>query len=92
MKRAFIEFYGEVQGTGHRFFIKQKAHELGLKGFCQLNENNVLQVEVEGPLEAVDEFIRFVVKGVSLQVESNNFKLQTFESPKGYTTMTSDII
>lgn len=92
MKRAHIEFYGEVQGTGHRFFIKQKAYELGLKGFCQLIDNQVLEVEVEGEVDAVDEFIRFIVKGVSLQVESNNFKLQTYETLKGYTAMRSDIV
>ena len=92
MKRAHIEFYGDIQGTGYRFFIKQKAYELGLKGFCQLKQNNVLEVEVEGKIEAVDEFIRFVVKGVSLQVESNNFTLQTYDTLKGYTAMRSDIV
>ena len=92
MKRAHIEFSSDIQEIGHRFFIKQKAYELGLKGFCQLKQTNVLEVEVEGKTEAVDEFIRFVVKGVSLQIESNNFTLQTYETLKGYTAMRSDIV
>ena len=92
MKRAHIKFTGDIQGTGHRFFIKQKALELGLKGFCHLNEAKLLEVEVEGHETAVDEFIRFVVKGVSLQSETNNFKLLTHETLVGYTAMRSDIV
>ena len=92
MKRAHIEFFGDIEGTGYRFFIKQKAIELGLKGFCQLNKDGKIEVEIEGSMSGVDEFIHFVQKGVSLQSETNQFKLQIFDTLIGYTSMESDII
>lgn len=92
MKRAHILFFGDVTGTGYRFFIKQKAIELGLKGFCQLNNDKKIEVEVEGKTAAVDEFIHFVQKGVSLQADYNGFKVEIFDDVKGYTVMKSDIV
>lgn len=92
MKRAHILFFGDVEGTGYRFFIKQKAIELGLKGFCQLNNDNKIEVEVEGKESAVDEFIHFVQKGVSLQADYSGFNVEIFDDLKGYTVMKSDIV
>lgn len=92
MKRAHFLFLSDVEGTGSRFFIKQKAIELKLKGFCEINEQNRLEVEVEGDAKAVDEFIAFVQKGVSLQAEQNGFELSIFDELKGYKSMISDIV
>ena len=92
MKRARILFFGDVTGTGYRFFIKQKAIELGLKGFCQLNNDNQIEVEIEGKTTAVDEFIHFVQQGVSLQSDYNGFNVEIFNDLKGYTIMKSDIV
>lgn len=92
MKRAHILFFGDVAGTGYRFFIKQKAIELGLKGFCQLNNDNQIEVEIEGKTTAVDEFIHFVQQGVSLQSDYNGFNVEIFNDLKGYTIMKSDIV
>lgn len=92
MKRAHLQFFGDIEGTGYRFFIKQKAIELGLKGFCRLNPSNHLEVEVEGTVESVDAFLKFVEKGVSIQAETNQFELEIFHDLKGYKTMVSDIV
>lgn len=92
MKRVHFIFLGDIEGTGSRFFIKQKAIELKLKGFCHLNEQGRLEVEVEGEANAVDEFIAFVQKGVSIQAEQTGFELSIFDELKGYKTMTSDIV
>lgn len=91
-KRVKMIFFGDVKDTGHRFFIKQKAIELGLKGYCELNNAHELEVEVEGSTNAVDEFIHFAQKGVSLQAESNQFTLEIFDNLKGYKVMQSDIV
>lgn len=91
-KRVKIIFFGDVKDNGHRFFIKQKAIELGLKGYCELNNARQLEVEVEGSTNAVDEFIHFSQKGVSLQAESNQFTLEIFDNLKGYKVMESDIV
>ncbi|KYG92414.1 acylphosphatase [[Bacillus] sp. KCTC 13219] len=92
MKRARVIFSGDATGTGHRFFIKQKALELGLKGHCILNEQNNIEAEVEGTTPAVDEFIHFVQQGVSLQAQSNRFTIEIFDDLKGFKTMKTDII
>ena len=91
-KRVKIIFFGDVKGNGYRFFIKQKAIELGLKGYCELNNAYQLEVEVEGSTNAVDEFIHFAQKGVSLQAQSNQFTLEIFDNLKGYKVMKSDIV
>ena len=91
-KRVKIIFFGDVKNTGHRFFIKQKALELGLKGYCELNKDHHIEVEVEGSTNAVDEFIHFAQKGVSLQARSNQFTIEVFDHLKGYTVMKSDIV
>ena len=91
-KRVHILFFGDVEGTGYRFFIQQKAMELGLKGFCQKTENGKIEVEVEGKTNAIDEFINFVQKGVSIQSNSNAFTVETFDNLKGYTTMKSELV
>ena len=91
-KRVKIVFFGDVKDNGYRFFIKQKAIELKLKGFCHLNEQGRLEVEVEGETNAVDEFIAFVQRGVSIQAEQTGFELSIFDELKGYKTMTSDIV
>ncbi|SOC23878.1 acylphosphatase [Ureibacillus xyleni] len=91
-KRAHIIFFGDVDGTGYRFFIKQKAINLGLKGFCKLNEQKQIEVEVEGKTNSVDEFLKFIEKGVSLQANSNAFEIEIYDELKGYVTMESDIV
>ena len=91
-KRVKIIFLGDIKDNGYRFFIKQKAIELGLKGYCELNGDHQLEVEVEGSTNAVDEFIHFAQKGVSLQAESNQFTLEIFDNLKGYKVMKSDIV
>lgn len=55
-KRALIKFFGDVYGTGYRFFIKQKAIELGLKGYCKLNAQEQIEVEVEGSKKQLTNF------------------------------------
>lgn len=92
MKRAKVTFLGDVLDTGHRFFVKQKAVELGLKGYCRQSNANQIETEIEGSSKAVDEFLRFVEQGVSLQSESNHFTIELFDTLVGYKTMQSDII
>lgn len=91
-KRAHIIFFGDVNGTGYRFFIKQKAIELGLKGYCKFNKDKQIELEIEGKSNSIDEFLKFVEKGVSLQANSNSFQVEIFNDLKGYITMESDIV
>lgn len=91
-QRVKVLFSGDIRGTGYRFFIKQKALELGLKGYCLLNEQQVLEVEVEGRTVAIEEFIHFIEKGVSPQATHSKFTIELFSDLKGYKRMKSDIV
>lgn len=75
-----------------RFFIKQKAQTLGLKGYCRINENNLLEIEVEGKEISIDEFVRFVQKGTRDEKASNLFSIEMFDHFKGYEKMEMDIV
>lgn len=91
-RRVKILFCGDKKNTSYRFFIKQKALELGLKGKCFLNSEECFEVEVEGRSASVDEFIFFIQKGVSSLAAPCKFSLETFNDLKGYTSMESDIV
>lgn len=91
-KRAHIEFFGNVQGTGYRFFIKQKAITLGLKGYCRLNSQNKIEVDVEGKAQSIEEFLKFVQNGVSPQANLNAFTIEIFDECIGYSSMETDIL
>lgn len=91
-KRCKFIFYEDVKEIRQRFFIKRKALELGLKGYCTFNTEGQLVVEVEGRTAAVDEFILFFQKGRSHQASAKAFTLEIFKEIKGYTAMESDIV
>ena len=91
-KRVKFVFYGDGKKYSDRFFIKQKALELGLKGSCRLNSEKQLVVEVEGRSVSVDEFITFIQKGVSSHMGTTELSMEIFHTLKGYTTMESDIV
>ncbi len=55
-----VEVRGVVQGVGFRPFVHRLAHELGLGGRVR-NEAGRVDVEIEGPAGAVDEFVRRLV-------------------------------
>ena len=52
-----IEVSGVVQGVGFRPFIWRLASELGLDGSV-VNRAGQVVIEVAGPAEAIDEFVR----------------------------------
>jgi hydrogenase maturation protein HypF len=56
-RRARARVEGRVQGVGFRPFAYRLAGELGLAGWVLNDERGVL-LEVEGPGEAVEEFLR----------------------------------
>ncbi|WP_144509731.1 acylphosphatase [Bacillus sp. FJAT-22090] len=91
-QRAHIHMYGDVDGVGFRFLVKQKAQSLRLKGYCMQNEKNDIVIEIEGDTKSLDEFIEYIQKGVSPLSKDNAFEIEIFNNLKGYTTMESDII
>lgn len=86
-KRVHILSKSRLDEPGFRFMLKQKAEALGLKGYCRMNENNCLEIEVEGKNNSIDEFLRFLQKGpfTFLSIEMS-------EHVKGYGNMEIDIV
>ena len=58
-----ISIRGKVQGVFFRAYAKQKAEELGLKGFVKNRNDGSVYVEIEGEKKMLDEFIRWCHKG-----------------------------
>ena len=54
---AHIEVYGIVQGVGFRYWAKELAEELGLKGYAK-NIDEHVEIEIEGRKKEIDEFIK----------------------------------
>jgi hydrogenase maturation protein HypF len=55
-----IHVTGVVQGVGFRPFVYQLAHSLGLTGWV-LNTSAGVDIEAEGPLEALERFLEDLV-------------------------------
>jgi len=86
MKTNKILISGAVQGVFFRQFIKQKAKELGLKGFVRNLDDGRVEVVVEGKDENVNEMINACRKGPSQSnvkdVQVEELKHQGFDDFK----------
>ncbi len=63
MKTYSITIHGKVQGVFFRKFTKEKAIELGLKGFVKNQYDGTVYVEVSGSENILDDFIEWCHKG-----------------------------
>lgn len=91
-KRAHFIMHGDVKGVGFRFLTKQKAIELGLKGYCRSFEQNEIVMEIEGDEVQLDLFVAFIQKGVSPLASITSYSVTFFEELKDYRTMETDIV
>ena len=86
MKILKIFISGTVQGIFFRQFIKEKADELGLKGFARNLDDGRVEVVVEGKDEKVNEMVEVCKKGPPQsdikKVETEEIKHQGFEDFK----------
>jgi acylphosphatase len=60
---AILNIHGKVQGVGFRYFVKQKADLLGIKGFVRNLVNGSVYVEAEGESEKLLLFIQLCHQG-----------------------------
>ena len=83
MRTIKIFISGTVQGVFFRTFLKEKADELGLKGFARNLDDGRVEVVVEGRDENVNEMVRLCKQGPAhsdvKNVESEEIKHQGFE-------------
>ena len=63
--QAHMVVRGFVQGVGFRMCARDAAARLGLRGWVRNQRDESVEVVVEGPRGAVDEFIEWCRRGPS---------------------------
>jgi len=58
-----ITLTGKVQGVGMRDYLKNRAEELGVRGFVRNAEDGSVEVIAQGEREALEEFLRRAKRG-----------------------------
>ena len=86
MKTIKAIISGTVQGIFFRKFVKEKAEELGLKGFARNLDDGRVEVVVEGRDENVNEIVEKCRQGPPhsdvKNVETSEIKHQGFSAFK----------
>lgn len=62
-KHVSIKISGKVQGVGFRYSAIDKALELGLTGIIKNYQNNQVLIEVEGPVDQLQTFLKWCHRG-----------------------------
>lgn len=62
-KHVSIAITGKVQGVGFRYCTIEKALELGLTGLVKNYEKNKVLIEVEGPVDQIQPFLKWCHRG-----------------------------
>lgn len=57
MTRLHLTVVGRVQGVGYRWFVRQLAEALGVKGWARNRDDGSVEAEAEGEEEALREFV-----------------------------------
>ena len=55
--------HGRVQGVGFRFFVRQKAVSLGIRGLVRNLSDGTVEIHAEGEQQPLKEFIERVEAG-----------------------------
>ena len=62
MRRRVI-VRGRVQGVGFRWFVREHARTLRLAGWVKNLPDGMVELEVAGPAEKVNELLAYVAEG-----------------------------
>ncbi len=63
IKHVDITITGKVQGVGFRYSALDEALELGLKGIVKNLNRNQIQIEVEGEVDILKQYLRWCHQG-----------------------------
>lgn len=67
MKKQYtIKIKGEIQGVGFRFWLREKANNLNIKGFVRNQDNGDVYVLAQGEQEDLDDFLDICSGGPEL--------------------------
>ncbi len=67
-KHLNLRIYGKVQGVWYRGSARNKALELGLRGFVRNEPDGSVYCEVEGPADRLERFVAWCKQGPPLAV------------------------
>ncbi len=59
--RALVQ--GRVQGVFFRVYTRDKAHQLNLNGWVRNNRDGTVECHVQGPDQAIIEFVEYLHHG-----------------------------
>ena len=62
-KQYIIKVHGRVQGVGFRYFVYQKANELGLRGFVKNHPDRTVYIEAEGEETDLEMLLHYCRQG-----------------------------
>ena len=77
---------GRVQGVSFRYFTRQRALQLGIRGWVQNNTDGTVEVKAQGTKEQLEGLLSFLhvgspgshVQNVKVEWESFTHQLQPF--------------
>lgn len=82
MKQAHIFISGNVQGVGYRYFVRTKAHKLGLNGWVRNTEDGGVESVLQGDEKAIEQLIEECKKGSFLaEVKHLGFEWEEVSDP-----------
>jgi acylphosphatase len=62
-RRLKAEIFGDVQGVGFRYFAQSHARRLGLEGYVRNRYDGAVEVEAEGRVDDLDQFLAALRQG-----------------------------
>jgi len=75
--------YGKVQGVGFRYFTKNMANSLGVKGWVRNNPDGTVELVAEADKETLDKFLKKLWIGPPLS-NVENIKYEFKEEEGGF--------
>jgi acylphosphatase len=57
---------GHVQGVGYRYFVKNAAEKLGLRGYARNLDDGAVEVIAVGPAPAIEDLLGSLQRGPRL--------------------------
>ncbi len=58
--------HGDVQGVGFRYWVRQQARRLNLKGYVRNRPDRTVEVVAQGPEPALDALLSMLHQGPSM--------------------------
>ena len=81
--RLTVELTGRVQGVGLRYWVRERAGELGLRGSARNRADGRVEVIVEGPRDACERMLGDL-RGGAVPGEPRDVA-ERWEAPSGMT-------